>query len=140
MRHVLQFISVLVLSCLMTFTVKAQDNSYACLGIWCYVNVHLSTDPVDGGYLKYTIPVPSEGISPYGGVQGPGSPILFNNLGNTVELWLRRVHVDLAANGQNCELPVEFRVNKWTTGWGSYSTIPGNGTQCYYWIVLLVEQ
>lgn len=117
---------------------------YECLGTLCYVNVNLSTDPVDGGYLTYTIPVPDEGLGPYAGVQGPGSPVLANNLGTTVDLKLRKSHLALEADGKNCQLYVDLLVNKWSLGFGHYTTTKPSGSQtypqCYYRVILVIEQ
>ena len=57
-----------------------DGNGQDCLGIWCYVNASLS-DPLVGGRLVYTIPMPSEPIL-Y--IFGPGAPHLFNSLGRTI--------------------------------------------------------
>lgn len=124
---------------LCVYVCNAQSTSYTNLGILCYINVSLSHDPVDNqGYLTYTINTPDETAC---GIQGPGSPILTNNLGSTVDLKIRRIHLDLAADGLNCEIPLELTVAKWSTGWGHYTTSPSSGgAQCYYYIVLLIEQ
>lgn len=124
---------------LCVYVCNAQSTSYTNLGILCYINVSLSHDPVDNqGYLTYTINTPDETAC---GIQGPGSPILTNNLGNTVDIKIRRTHLDLAADGLNCEIPLELTVAKWSTGWGHYTTSPSSsGAQCYYYIVLLIEQ
>ena len=120
MKNFSFFILFLTQVCL----VKAIDDSYACLGILCYVNVDLSSDPVDSeGFLTYTIRTPSENLAPNYGVQGPGSPRLTNNLGSTVDLKLRRSHLALEADGRNCELVIDVLVNKWSSGWGSYTSV-----------------
>lgn len=133
---------VLLLSCILAVSmVKAQDRSYACLGTLCYVSVYLNKDSVADGYFTYTIPVPPEGIYSFHEVQGPGSPYLTNHLGNTVDLELRRSHLLLAVDGEDCEVPLELLVNKWSYDWGSYTTTPDlNAAQCYYLIRLLVTQ
>ena len=57
-----------------------------CLGDWCIVDVSLS-DPLVDNYLVYTIPKPPYAIS---GIYGPGMPRLFNDLGGTMDLYLRK--------------------------------------------------
>ena len=121
---------------LVSFEAYCQSPSYTNLGTLCYININLRQTPVDSqGYYTFTIHTPQERIC---GVQGPGSPILINNLGSTVDLKIRRMYIELAADGNNCEIPLEAYVEKWSTGWGNYTTSPtSGGAQCYYYIVLL---
>ncbi len=49
----------------------------------------------------------------------------------------------LEAGGRSCELVVDILVQKWALGWGSYTTVEplqGGYAQCYYNVVLLIEQ
>lgn len=132
-----------ILFCLigiMFMGIKAYSASedYESLGVWCYVNVNLSTDAGNGNQLRYTISAPSEGVV---GVQGPGSPSLSNNLGSTVDLLFSRTHLKLASDGKDCQLPIDLLVKKWTTGGGYYTDTPMPGSsQCYYTVILLIEQ
>ena len=138
MRTITLKIITLLLFSVVFITSKAQSAWSApdCLGTHCYITVYINRDPVvEGGYLKYTINVPAEGVVD---VQGPAGSFLFNNLGNTIDFYVRKSHLDLAADGVNCEVPFELLVNKWVTPLGIYNT-NGNGIQCYYWIKLIVN-
>lgn len=89
---------------LCVYVCNAQSTSYTNLGILCYINVSLSHDPVDNqGYLTYTINTPDEAVC---GIQGPGSPILTNNLGSTVDLKIRRILMECVQKCQCIELPL----------------------------------
>ena len=121
----------------LSLTVKAQSAWSAddCLGTFCEVDVYIDRAPVEAnGFIKVTIPVPSEGIA---GIQGPASAYFSNHLGNTIDLYVRKIHLDLAADGVNCEIPFELTVNKWVNDLGVYNT-SGEGYQCYYWVKLMV--
>ena len=83
--------------------------------------------------LKYTITVPKEGITD---LQGPAGCYLANNLGNTIDIYVRKIHLDLAADGVTCEVPFELYVNKWVDMWGEPAA---SGIQCYYWVKFLVS-
>ena len=134
---ILRFIIFTLLS-IVSVTSKAQSewSGPECLGTHCYISVYINRDPVvDNWYLKYTINVPAEGSVD---VQGPMAAFLFNNLGNTVDLYIRKSQLDIIADGVNCEIPIELWVNKWVTPLGSYNT-SGEGTRCFYWIKLLVN-
>lgn len=132
------FLRIYVFSLLVVLSImgKAQNHGYDCLGTHCYITVFLNSHPVTAdGFFKFTINVPPEGAV---NVQGPAGAYLSNNLGNTVDLYVRKIHLDLAADGVNTEVPFELLVNKWTTGWGNYNT-SGTGAQCYYWIKIMVN-
>lgn len=114
-----------------------------CLGIWCTIDVDLNQQKND---LVYTIPVPPEGIllttpNVFGTVgpiiQGPGSPHLFNNLGNTVDLHLRKNHLLLEYENNPTECVLELIVNKKVSDWGTSS--PAQNF-CYYYIRLLLSK
>ena len=86
-----------------------DGNGQDCLGIWCYVNASLS-DPLVGGRLVYTIPMPSEPIL-Y--IFGPGAPHLFNSLGRTIELHLSLPDLILELDGHDSvQLDLELVVDK----------------------------
>lgn len=114
---------------------NAQTCDQGCLGTWCYVDVSLS-DPVDSGYLVYTIPVPPEGFT--GGIIGPGSPCFFNGLGNTIELHLRKSHLVVESDGNEMTtLILDAEVNKYVLGMeGAISS--GDYVRCHYHIILRV--
>ena len=120
---------------------KAVDRGYTCLGLLCYVNVNLTTDPVNAGMLTYTIPTPPDYDPIYSHAQGPGSPHLTNCLGSTIDLQLRRSHLLLEYDGQNTQFPVDILVKKWSTGWGQYTTDPGYDeyAQCYYQVIIILN-
>ena len=69
-----------------------------CLGDWCIVDVSLS-DPLVDNYLVYTIPKPLYAIS---GIYGPGMPRLFNDLGGTMDLYLRKFDLQLLYKPSCC--------------------------------------
>ena len=132
------FISFVVFFVIMTmsFVAKAQSipTPINCLGTHCYISVFLNSDPVTpDGMLKYTITVPKEGITD---LQGPAGCYLANNLGNTIDIYVRKIHLDLAADGVTCEVPFELYVNKWVDMWGEPAA---SGIQCYYWVKFLVS-
>ena len=110
------------------------DLSYNCLGTHCYVSVDFNNDRVENGYLKYTIPVPKEGVD---FISGPVGCYLGNNLGNTVELYVRRTHLELLASDQpHAQVPFELFVRLWKDHQGVTTTIPsGVENQCYYYVV-----
>lgn len=131
------------LICLMMgLTSGAVDRSYTCLGVLCYVDVNLTTDPVNGGMLRYTIPTPPDYDPMYSGVQGPGSPHLTNYLGSTIDLELRHSHLSLEYKGQNTQFPIDILVKKWSTGWGLYTTDPryDEYAQCYYQVIIILNK
>lgn len=110
---------------------------------WCTIDVDLNQQEND---LVYTIPVPPEGIllttpNVFGTVgpiiQGPGSPHLFNNLGNTVDLHLRKNHLLLEYENNPTECVLELIVNKKVSDWGTSS--PAQNF-CYYYIRLLLSK
>lgn len=115
--------------------INAQTCDQGCLGTWCYVDVSLS-DPTDAGYLIYTISAPPEGFT--GGIIGPGSPRFFNNLGSTVDLYLRKSHLLLEVDENNeATIILDAAVNKYNSAIeGSISS--DTYIQCHYHIVLRV--
>lgn len=128
----------LLFSFVLTNVSYAQTHTCdeGCLGTWCYVDVSLS-DPTNGGELIYTIPVPPERFT--GGIMGPGSPTLFNDLGNTIELHLRKSHLVVEADGGDVQLVLDAQVNKYVIATeGAISS--GDYVQCHYHIVLNVTQ
>ena len=134
------FIVFVISYLLMTisFTAKAQfsENPINCLGTHCYISVFLNSDPVTSdGMLKYTINVPREGIS---NLQGPAGNYFANNLGNTVDIYIRKIHLDLAADGVTCEIPFELYVNKWVDYLGNPIS-DNTGIQCFYWVKFMVS-
>ena len=135
MKRLFQKTIFLSLFLIVGTTIKAQDTSYACLGTLCTVSIDIDLYSNSDIYLKCTIPTPEEEIS---GIYGPCAPKLVNNLGDTVELWFMRNQLLLEIDGDQAELVYELLVNKWSTGWGSYSTTDTNGVQCYYIVTLLV--
>lgn len=121
----------------LSLTVKAQSAWSApdCLGTYCEINVYMNSTPVDSnGFFKFTIPVPSEGFA---NIQGPAGSYFANHLGNTIDIYVRKIHLDLAADGINTEVPFELLVYKWVNDFGVYNT-SGDGYQCYYWLKLMV--
>jgi len=125
-------------------SVHAQDNSdldwetpdlsYNCLGIHHYVSVDLDNDPVESGYLKYTIPVPKEGID---FITGPAGCHLLNNLGSTIDVYVRRSHLELAlADQPYAQVRFELFVRLWKDYNGITTTIlAGIENQCYYLVI-----
>ena len=105
--------------------------SNSCLGIHCYVSVDLNTDPVENGYLKYTIPVPRETID---FISGPVGCYLGNHLGNTIDIYVRRIHLELLASDQpQAQVPFELFVRLWKDHQGVTTTTPSSDDkQCYY--------
>lgn len=132
------------MSLIVLFSFVLTNISYAqtavcgegCLGTWCYVDVSLS-DPTNAGELIYNIPMPPERFT--GGIMGPGSPYFFNDLGNTIELHLRKSHLVVEADGGNVQLILDAQVDKYVIATeGSVSS--GDYAQCHYHIVLNVTQ
>jgi len=126
---------------ILSTSIYAQNDSLAeptfaqeYLGIHCYVSVDLKNDPVENGYLKYTIPVPREGVD---FIQGPAGSYLLNNLGNTVDVYVRRSHLELAlADMPYAQVPFELFVHLWKSPNGSTSTFPDpTKEQCFYYVV-----
>ena len=110
-----------------------------CLGIHCYVLVDLQHDPVvDGGFVKYTIPVPREGLD---FIQGPLGCYLSNHLGNTVDIYVRKIHLELAlSDNPSAEVPFELFVNKWIIPNGGTYDYPVSGAlQCFYYVVFKID-
>ena len=136
------FFKYLVLTLFLSVSVVAKAQSdddiiagYDYLGTHCYITVYINQDPVTSdGYLKYTIPVPPEGAVH---TQGPASSYLLGQIGSTVDFYVRKGQLDMAADGMNCEIPFELWVNKWVNGF-TYNT-DGVGERCYYMIKLLVN-
>lgn len=94
------------------------------LGTWCYIDMDFDNDAVEAnGCFKYTIPVPSEGISSLG-VQGPGRPYLDNNNGKTVDLYINKIRFDLEY-GDCDSVALELFINN------TY-----NGKPCHYQIIV----
>jgi hypothetical protein len=120
-----------------TLNIRAQTftHGFDCLGIHCYVTVNLRTDPVTSdGYLKYTISTPPESIYD---VQGPAAVLLSNYLGGTIDLYIRKSQLELAAADRDqCEIPFELLVDKWKDEWGNPST---SGIRCHYHIILMIN-
>ena len=129
---------IIVFMSLFAIAAKSQCNNYCCLGRLCYVTVDLKNDPVvDGMYLKYTIPAPSESIW---SIQGPGTSLFFNHLGNTVDIYVRKNHLELAIADSNVrEVPCEVLVDKWVNDYGYYEYYQASGyLRCHYEIILMI--
>ena len=109
------------------------DYSDECLGIHCYVSVDLQNDPVVDGYLKYTIPAPRESVD---FISGPASAY-FVNLGNTIDVYVRRTQLELALADQSyAQVGFGLFVHLWQDSFGNKSTSPTNtNQQCYYLVV-----
>jgi len=111
-----------------------------CLGVWCYITVDFKNDPVTSdGYFKYTIQTPPNGIQ-YACMQGPGAPYLFNHLGSTVDLYIRKMRLELDADGYD-SVPIELFVDTWIGDSGYYQSMPTDNSntiknQCFYQIIL----
>ena len=129
------------------FTVMAQgiqepNYGYGHLGVLCYVSVDIDNDPVTAdGFLKYTIPTPSESIDD---VVGPVGCYLLNYLGprSTVDLYVRRSHLELAIDSAaSAQVPFEIFVNKWMNSHGdTYHEQTGVYCyQCHYTVILLTN-
>ena len=106
-----------------------------CLGIHHEVSVNLNNDPVVNGYLKYTIPTPRETID-Y--ITGPAGSYLSNHLGNTVDVYVRRSHLELAlADYPYAQVPFTLFVRLWKNDIGHTRTDPADGyNQCFYYVIL----
>lgn len=117
-----QKLLTLLFALLFTTSCFAHLEGNDCLGVWCTIDVDLSQQTT--GELVYTISVPPEGIylslpnelntrGPV--VEGPASPYLFNYLGNTVDLHLKKTQlmVEYETNPTECilELFVDKQVN-----------------------------
>lgn len=114
------FINILFsfLLCLSYSETKAQSiegTGPDCLGIWCTIDVSLS-DPVVNNRLVYTIPTPPDEIT---GIYGPGMPYFFNNLGNTVDLYLNKFDLipQLDDTDEYTILDLEMTVNHYVNGY-----------------------
>ena len=127
------------------FTVMAQgiqppNYGYGHLGLLCYVSVDLENDPVTAdGFLKYTIPTPSESIDD---IVGPVGCYLLNYLGprSTVDLYVRRTHLELAIDGAvDAQVPFDLFVNKWMDSHGATYNEPTAPYQCHYTVILLTN-
>ena len=115
------------------------DLSYNCLGLHCYVSVDLKNDPVENGYYKYTIPIPREGVD---FISGPVGCYLSNNLGSTVDIYIRRSHFEVIASDQpHAQVPFELFVPLWKDYSGLPTTTPsGVANQCYYHVVFNMNE
>ena len=134
-RVILSLVLLVMLPYVFVEKIKAQTCDEGCLGTWCYVDVSLS-DPVNAGELIYTIPVPPEGFT--GGIMGPGSPYLFNDLGSTIELHLKKGHLEIEADGnETTTLMLDALVNKYVLGTEGYIS-SGDYVQCHYHIILRI--
>ena len=85
-------------------------------------------------YLKYTIPALREEVD---FIQGPVGSYLANNLGNTVDVYVRRSRLELAlANMPYAQVPFELFVRLWKSPNGATSTFPeSDKEQCFYYVV-----
>lgn len=109
------------------------DANPNCLGIHCYISVDLNNDPIDNGYLKYTIPTPKEGID---FISGSAGCYLSNHLGNTVDVYVRRTHLELALDSQPyAQVPFELYIPLWRINNDVITTIPGNINNQLFYIV-----
>jgi hypothetical protein len=111
-----------------------QEFIIECLGKHCDVSVDLYNDPVESGYLKYTIPTPTENID-Y--ITGPAGSYLSNHLGNTVDVYVRRSHLELAlADSPYAQVVFRLYVRLWKSQTGDTKTYPESGyNQCFYHVV-----
>jgi hypothetical protein len=111
-----------------------QEFIIECLGKHCDVSVDLYNDPVESGYLKYTIPTPTENID-Y--ITGPAGSYLSNHLGNTVDVYVRRSHLELAlADSLYAQVVFRLYVRLWKSQTGDTKTYPESGyNQCFYHVV-----
>lgn len=89
-RTWLHFISILILSFFYQESKAQNCNSYTCLGEWYDLNISLS-DPVVNGHFVCTIPVPPEGINSNSGIMGIGTPYFFNQLGSTIDVYVKKI-------------------------------------------------
>ena len=133
MRNTFPKIIVAVFFSLFALVGKAQTMGYECLGINSTISVYMNSEPTYNGYFKFIIPMPPERVL---GVQGPASSYI-NNLGGSLEFYVHKNRLDMAADGMNCEVPFDLVVEKWFDNF-SYNT-EGRGTQCYYLIKLMVN-
>ena len=132
------FVSLLAIAAKSQNITNGYCFGYDCLGRLCYVTVDLKNDPlIDGMYLKYTIPAPSERIW---AIQGPGIAMTFTNMGSTVDIYVRKTHLELAlADSSNREIPCEVLVEKWVDDYGNYEYYQGAGyIMCHYHIVFMI--
>ena len=135
MKHCFfRFLLVALFSFALPNVNNAQTCGIGCLGTWCYVDVSLS-DPTYAGDLIYVIPVPPEGFA--GSIMGPGSPRLYNNLGSTVELRLKKSHLEVESDGGNAQFVLDALTNEFVQDMeGSISS--GGYARCHYHIILNV--
>ena len=140
-----QKILAIVTVVLLATTCFAQQYGSDCLGVLCTIDVDLSQQKGSPD-LVYTIFVPSEGIyltkSNYFNsrgpiIQGPGAPYLFNYLGNTVDIHLKRAQMIVEYETEPTERFLELFVDKQVTDFGITTTY---GNQCYYLIRLLITK
>lgn len=135
-----KILATLVLLSAFQFSRAQCNNSYAvdCLGVHCYITVDLNNDPVTSdGYLKYTISKPQEGIE---SIQGPTAVYLSNDLGNTIDIYIKKIHLIPLTRAITSEIPYELIVKKWVDRWGSpISEGTAEAIQCHYHVVLLVN-
>lgn len=121
---------------------KAQcNNSYQvdCLGVLCYITVDLDNDTVTSdGYLKYTIFKPQETIDC---LQGPTAAHLTNDLGSTIDIYIKKAQLIPLVRSITSEIPYELLVNKWVDRWGMPSIMgAAEAVQCHYHVVLLITE
>ena len=127
------------LSLIIYFTLNSNAQTHThgfdCLGVLCRITVNLEKDPVTSdGYLRYTIITPPEGAY---NIQGPAGAFLANNLGSTVDIYIRKSQLELAvADRDQCEIPFELLVYMWKDEWGNPASY---GIQCYYHVILMVD-
>lgn len=139
-KIILSFILCFLIS---NINIYAQEYHFGpdCLGIWCSIDVDLTTSPTPK-YHEYQFPDPPEEIGVaktirgevvvihqgHVGCIGPGRPYINNELGGSPILCLDLLALDLT--GEETEALVSFPVQKLSI----------YGDQCYYYIHIVIKR
>lgn len=151
LKLIILFAFLAIFSPLTVYAQFEHEHGVDCLGVWCSIDVHLESDPTEGGYASYPFPHSPEKIGPmlfnngypmYGDVTyfncaGPGQPYI-TVYGNEPVLHINLEELKYEPtiinhnNSNYIEATVEFPVQKqaYVLGSGPY--------QCYYHIRLVV--
>ena len=139
-KILLSFILCFLIS---NINIYAQEYHFGpdCLGIWCSIDVDLTTSPTPK-YHEYPFPDPPEEIGVANTIRGevvivhqsrvncigPGRPYINNELGGNLILCLDLLDLDLT--GEETEALVSFPVQKLSI----------YGDQCYYYIRIVIKR
>ena len=133
MKKYTKIISLALFFILNVFVAKAQNSGgFDVLGVWAYVTLDEST-PVVNGFYEIVFPNPPEEVDR---VDGPGSPVVWNNsYDGYTHVYTRKCVLDTEiAEANRDQIELELFVKRWTD-------IPtlSPGIQCYYYVILCLH-